>query len=286
MKPEENAPLAPGLYLCATPIGNMEDITLRAVRVLGSVAAVYCEDTRRTGALLHKLGVKKPLVSCREQNEAARAQEIVARALSGEAVAYVSDAGTPGVSDPGERLVSACIGAGAPFTVVPGASAMTTALVLSGFPAANACFAGFLPREGKPRRAALDSLAKHPGALIFYESPLRVAATAKELAQRLGDRGCALCRELTKLHEEVVRTSLSALAERYADAPPRGECVLVVEGAKEEAALPAADARTLAESLLASGLSAKDASVRLMELAGLSKNEAYAVVKSVKADGK
>ncbi len=282
MNPEDKAPLAPGLYLCATPIGNMEDITLRAIRVLGGAAAVYCEDTRRTGALLAKIGVKKPLVSCREQNEAARAKEIVARVFAGEALVYVSDAGMPGVSDPGARLALACIEAGAPFTVVPGASAMTTALVLSGFPAANACFVGFLPREGKPRRTALDLVVRHRGALIFYESPLRVAATARELNDKLGARRCALCRELTKLHEEVVRTTLAALAERYADAPPKGECVLVVEGAKEEESLPAADARTLAESLLASGLGAKDASARLAQLAGLSKNEAYAVIRDIK----
>jgi 16S rRNA (cytidine1402-2'-O)-methyltransferase len=172
MNPEERAPLAPMLYLCATPIGNMEDITLRAARVLGAVAAVYCEDTRHTGALLAKLHIKKPLASCRKENEAARAGEIVSRVLMGEAVAYVSDAGMPGVSDPGERIVRACIEAGAPFTVVPGASAMTTALVLSGLPAENACFVGFLPRETKPRREAIERVAKHRGTLIFYESPL------------------------------------------------------------------------------------------------------------------
>lgn len=282
MSTEQKAPLAPGLYLCATPIGNMEDITLRALRVLGEAAAVYCEDTRRTGALLAKLNIKKPLVSCREQNEAARAREIVARVLSGEAVAYVSDAGMPGVSDPGERLAAACIEANAPFTVLPGASAMTAALVLSGFPAGNACFVGFLPREGKPRRGAIESIAKHRGALIVYESPLRVAATAKELAERLGDRRCALCRELTKLHEEVVRTTLSALAERYAQTPPKGECVLVIEGAAEEAALSGEDAQRLAESLLSSGLSAKDAAARLAQQARLSKNKAYSIVKEIK----
>lgn len=282
MKIEENAALEPMLYLCATPIGNMEDITLRAIRVLGGAAAVYCEDTRRTGALLSKLNIKKPLVSCREQNEASRAAEIVARVLSGDAIAYVSDAGMPGISDPGERLAAACIEAGAPFTVLPGASAMTTALVLSGFPAANACFVGFLPRDGKARRAAIEIVAAHKGALILYESPLRISATAAELAQKLGDRRCALCRELTKLHEEVLRTTLTALAERYRDTPPKGECVLVIEGAKEDAGMSEADARALAQTLVASGMSAKDACAELSHLAGIAKNEAYSIIKTLK----
>ncbi len=276
------APLAPMLYLVATPIGNMEDITYRAVRVLACVAAVYCEDTRRTGALLSKLGIKKPLVSCREQNEAARAEEIVSRVKAGKPIAYVSDAGMPCVSDPGERLVAACVEADVPFTVIPGASAMTTALALSGLPSQNACFVGFLPRETKARREAIERIAKHRDTLIFYESPLRVASTAKELSEKLGDRPCALCRELTKLHEEVVRGTLSSLAGRYADAPPKGECALVVAGAKEEAGLSVEDARALAQELASSGLSAKDAAAELSARAGLSKNGAYSLIKEMK----
>ncbi len=281
MEIEESAPLSPMLYLCATPIGNMEDITLRAVRVLGAVSAVYCEDTRRTGALLSRLGIKKPLVSCRAQNENARAAEIVSRVKAGEAVAYASDAGMPGISDPGERLVAACVAAGVPYTVVPGASALTTALVLSGFPSKNACFVGFLPREGKERREAIGAVKSHRGTLVFYESPLRVSATAKELAEELGERDCALCRELTKLHEQVVRGTLSSLAERYAETPPKGECALVVAGAGEEAAMPDEDARALAQALVREGLSAKDAARELAERAGMSKNEAYAIVKTL-----
>ena len=281
MDPEATS-LAPMLHLCATPIGNTEDITLRAIRVLGAVAAVYCEDTRRTGALLTKLNIKKPLASCRRENEAARAQEIVARVLAGEAVAYVSDAGMPGVSDPGERLVSACVAAGAPFTVIPGASAMTAALVLSGLPAANACFAGFLPRETGARRAALGSIARHKGTLVFYESPLRVSATARELAEKLGDRSAALCRELTKLHEEVARGTLGGIAEQYAQTPPKGECVLVVAGAPEDAGMPEQDARSLAAQLAASGLRAKEAAAELAGRAGISKNEAYSLIRQIK----
>lgn len=281
----ELTPLAPMLYLCATPIGNMEDITLRVIRVLGAVAAVYCEDTRHTGALLAKLGIKKPLASCRRENEAARAQEIVARVLAGEAVAYVSDAGMPGVSDPGERLVAACVAADAPFTVLPGASAMATALVLSGLPAANACFVGFLPRETKPRREAIDKIARHSGTLIFYESPLRVSATAKELLEKLGDRSAALCRELTKLHEQIVRGTLGEIAQRYAQTPPKGECVLVVAGAPGQEAMPLEDARKLAQALAASGLRAKQGAAELAARAGIAKNEAYALIRQCKREG-
>lgn len=275
-------PLSPALYLCATPIGNMEDITLRAIRVLGGAAAVYCEDTRRTGLMLARLNIKKPLVSCRAHNEAARAAEIAARVLAGEAIAYVSDAGMPGVSDPGERLVAACIAAGAPYTAVPGASAMQTALLLSGLSGAEACFVGFLPREGKARRAALERAAKSEGTLVFYESPLRLAPTARELAEKLGDRAAALCRELTKLHEEIVRAPLSELAARYEQQPPKGECVLVVAGAPQKEAVLPEQAREIAQALLASGLRAKDAAAELAMRTGLSKNEAYALIKEHK----
>ena len=220
-------------------------------------------------------------MSCREHYEAARAAEIVSRVQAGEAVAYVSDAGMPGVSDPGERLVRACIAANAPYTVVPGASAMTTALLLSGFPAANACFVGFLPRVAKPRRTALAAAATHRGTLVFYESPLRLAGTAAELAQALGEREAALCREMTKLHEEIVREPLSALALRYRETPPKGECVLVVAPAAEELA-PGADTKTLAQELAASELRAKDAAAELAKRTGLSKNEAYALILSCK----
>lgn len=277
----ENKPLAPMLYLVATPIGNMEDITLRALAVLRGADAIYCEDTRHSGVMLSRLGVKKPLVSCHEHNENARAEEIAARVLAGEAIAYISDAGMPGISDPGARLVAECIARQAPYTVIPGPSAMPAALVLSGFPAANACFAGFLPRARGERKKALQKLAAHGGALIFYESPLRLAATAAELADTLGERECVLCRELTKLHEETVRGTLSHIAQLYAQTPPRGECVLVVAGATEKAADAAVDATLEAAKLLQSGLSAKDAAKALADRAGISKNEAYGIIKNM-----
>lgn len=276
----ENEPLSPMLYLVATPIGNMEDITLRAISVLRRADAIYCEDTRHSGAMLAKLQIKKPLFSCHEHNENARAQEIAARVKSGEAVAYISDAGMPGISDPGSRLIGECIAGNVAYTVIPGPSAMPTALVLSGIEAANACFVGFLPRVRGDRRRALEKLSAHEGALIFYESPLRLAATAAELAEILGDRECVLCRELTKLHEETVRATLSAMAAMYDKTPPKGECVLVVAGAVQEAP-DEADVTNAAKALVGSGMSAKDAAKALAQQTGLSKNDAYNLIKEL-----
>lgn len=191
MEEKRRNALEPMLYLCATPIGNLEDITLRVVRVLESVSRIYCEDTRHTAALLNRLEIKKPLVSCHEHNEKERAEEIVRSVHAGEAVAFVSDAGMPGISDPGERLVAACIRQNVPFTVLPGASAALTALVLSGFPSRGACFYGFLPRETKERREAVAGLAAHRGTLIFYESPLRSPQPAQNSLCRLATPGNA-----------------------------------------------------------------------------------------------
>lgn len=266
--------LPPKLYLCPTPIGNLEDITLRAIRVLGACAALYCEDTRRTALLMNHLGLKRPLMACHTHNEAQRAEEIAGRVLSGEAVAYVSDAGMPGISDPGERLVRHCIEKGVPFCVLPGPSASLTALVLSGLPAAEAVFAGFLPRSGKERREAVARLARHRGAVIFYESPLRVAETAHDLLAAWGDRPAVLCRELTKVYEEAVRATLSGLAAQYKDAPPKGECVLLVGGLPEGG--PAAgDLDATLTRLLSEGLSPKDAARQASALLDVPRNEAY-----------
>ena len=273
------------LYLAATPIGNMEDITLRTIRVLKNVSSIYCEDTRHTAALLNRLSIKKQLISCHEHNENERSDEILRRVRGGEAIAFVSDAGMPGISDPGERLVTACIREDVPFTVLPGASASLTALVLSGFPSRSACFYGFLPRETKPRREAVAELAGHRGTLILYESPLRVSATCRELAEALGDRPAALVRELTKLHEEAVRETLSVLAERYAETPPRGECVLVVGGAPDAPAASKEDARAMLSSLLARGVRAKDAAKEVSALLGTSRNEAYRLALEIKDGG-
>lgn len=285
MEEKRRNALEPMLYLCATPIGNLEDITLRVVRVLESVSRIYCEDTRHTAALLNRLEIKKPLVSCHEHNEKERAEEIIRSVHAGEAVAFVSDAGMPGISDPGERLVAACIRENVPFTVLPGASAALTALVLSGFPSRGACFYGFLPRETKERREAVAGLAAHRGTLIFYESPLRVAATCAELALSLGDRPATLVRELTKVYEEAVREPLSALAARYAEAPPRGECVLLIGGAPDAPAATEADVRAMLESLFARGVRAKDAAKEVSALLGTPRNEAYRLAMEIKNEG-
>ncbi len=266
--------LEPMLYLCPTPIGNLEDITLRAINTLSACEAIYCEDTRRTAILLRHLDIKKPLLSCHTHNEAQRAEEIAARVLAGEAVAYVSDAGMPGISDPGERLVRQCIAEGVPFCVLPGPSASLTALVLSGLPTVEAVFAGFLPRGGKERREAIARLARQKGTVIFYESPLRVAETAQDLLAAWGERPAALCRELSKVYEEAVRSTLSALAERYKDEPPKGECVLLIGGCLEEPA-GGADLDETLNRLLSEGLSAKDAARQASALLDVPRNEAY-----------
>lgn len=260
------------LYLCPTPIGNMEDMTLRALRVLQECNAVYCEDTRNTGALLNKLEISKPLISCHEHNERARAEEIGDRILSGQAIAFVSDAGMPGISDPGERLVAHCIEHNIPFEVLPGASASLTALITSGLPVKEACFVGFLPRSGKERREAIARLARHRGSLIIYESPLRVSATAAELAEAWGDRPAVLLRELTKLYQEAVRSTLSGLAEAYAGKPPKGETVLVVAGAQEQTT---GSLEETLSRLLSEGVSAKDAARQASVLLDVSRNDAY-----------
>ncbi|MEA4970759.1 MAG: 16S rRNA (cytidine(1402)-2'-O)-methyltransferase [Candidatus Pelethousia sp.] len=266
--------LEPMLYLCPTPIGNLEDITLRTIRVLGACAAIYCEDTRRTALLLRHLDIKKPLLSCHTHNEAQRAEEIARRVSGGEAVAYVSDAGMPGISDPGERLVRQCIAEGVPFCVLPGPSASLTALVLSGLPTAEAVFAGFLPRGGKERRELIARLSRHKGTVIFYESPLRVAETVQDLFNAWGERPAALCRELSKVYEEAVRSTLSGLAERYKGEPPKGECVLLIGGLPEEAA-GGAGLDEMLSRLLAEGLSAKDAARQASALLDVPRNEAY-----------
>lgn len=275
--------LEAALYLVATPIGNMEDITLRAIRVLKSADAIYCEDTRNSAHLLEHIGAKKPLISCHEHNERQRGEEIAARVAAGEAIAYISDAGMPGISDPGAMLAEACIKAGVPFTAVPGASASITALTLSGLDASLACFVGFLPRENGEKRERAERLKMHPGALIIYESPLRAANTLAFLAEALGDRRAALARELTKKFEEVRRGTLSTLAKSALETPPKGECVIVVEGAGDIAAMSEAEAKALIGSLISGGMSAKDAAKQAAE-AGYKKNEAYKLALALKRE--
>jgi 16S rRNA (cytidine1402-2'-O)-methyltransferase len=221
------------LLVCATPIGNLEDVTLRVLRALGEADAIACEDTRRTRVLLDRHGIRAAsLVSLHEHNERARAPQLAERVRAGETVALVSDAGMPLISDPGYALVRVCIGEDLPVEVLPGPSAVPSALILSGLAPDRWRFVGFLPRKrGQRERLLMDTTE----TLVAFESPKRLPATLKMLADVDPLRPVAVCRELTKLHEEVARGTASELAKRYSERPPRGEIVLVVAGARSQA---------------------------------------------------
>jgi 16S rRNA (cytidine1402-2'-O)-methyltransferase len=222
--------MAGTLYLVATPIGNLEDITHRAVRVLTEVDLVACEDTRHTRKLLNHYGINARTVSYHEHNERERAVELLTRLRDGTNIAIVSDAGTPGINDPGFRLVRLAMEAGVRVVPVPGPTALIAALVVSGLPTDEFFFGGFLPARANARRARLAELCSVPATLIFYEAPHRIAATLKDACEILGERVAVVARELTKLHEEIARGRLSELAERYASsATARGEIVLVID---------------------------------------------------------
>ena len=219
------------LFVVATPIGNLADITLRALRVLGEVDVIAAEDTRTTRKLLAHHGIRTPLVSYHEHNEAVRTPELLERIRGGASVALVSEAGTPSISDPGYRLVKEAVGAGLPVEAVPGPSALLAAVVVSGLPSDAFVFEGFLPRRQTERRRRLEGLAAEPRTLVFFEAPHRLDRCLTDLLEILGDRRTALCRELTKLHEEVRRGLLSELMASLQRNPVKGEIVLVVEGA-------------------------------------------------------
>jgi 16S rRNA (cytidine1402-2'-O)-methyltransferase len=259
------------LVVCPTPIGNMEDITLRVLSALRSADVVACEDTRHTRVLLDRHGIAARTVSYHEHNEAARATELVGRMQAGETVALVSDAGMPLVNDPGYLLVAACVAAGVRVEVLPGPSAALTALVVSGLPATTWRFVGFLPRK----RGELEALFRGAGeTLVAFESPRRVGASLAALAAVDAGRAVALCRELTKLHEEIVRGTAGELAARYAGDAPRGEVVVVVGGAPAEAVdvAPALDALA---RLVDAGAKARPAAGVVAELTGVSANILY-----------
>ncbi len=260
------------LYLVATPIGNLGDLSPRAVETLNAVDLIYCEDTRHTGILLNHFNIKKPTRSMHTHNERERTEEIVAALKNGRDIAYVSDAGMPGVSDPGAMLVEACQKEGLAHTVIPGASAAVIAAVLSGLPAQPFSFFGFLPRESAPRREMLDAIAPIRHQVILYESPHRVQATLKDLLERFGDGPAAVLRELTKKFETVVTGTLSGLIERFEE-EPRGECVIAfLPGHKEEQTAPDLDA-LLSELLETESL--KDAAAIAAERLSLPKKQVY-----------
>ena len=221
------------LYLVATPIGNLEDITLRAVRVLRSAGVIAAEDTRRTAKLLARYKIRKAMVSYHDFNKQRVAPGLVKRMADGEDVALVSDAGSPGISDPGFLLVNLAIAGGIPVVPVPGPSSVICALQVSGLPTDCFAFEGFLPRKKGKRGTRILALAEEASTMVFFESPNRLATTVSELLEAFGDRRIAVCRELTKLYEEVTRTSLAAAAKELAGRTVKGEVVLVVEGRRK-----------------------------------------------------
>ena len=254
--------MAGTLYLVATPIGNLRDFSPRGIEVLHTVDFIAAEDTRVTLKLLNHFGVRKPMVSYYRHNEDIRGDEILSRLLDGEDCALVTDAGTPAISDPGEALVALCAENGVEVTAIPGACAFVAALAVSGLPTGRFTFEGFLPMNKKNRRAHLDSLREECRTMVFHEAPHKLPATLRDLAETFGpDRRVSLCRELTKLHEEVRRTTLGQAADHYAQNPPKGEFVLVVEGApeQEEASYTLEDGLALVERLKGEGLSTRDA---------------------------
>ncbi|HEY6232010.1 MAG TPA: 16S rRNA (cytidine(1402)-2'-O)-methyltransferase [Pyrinomonadaceae bacterium] len=265
------------LYLVATPIGNLEDITHRAIRVLSEVDVIACEDTRHSKKLLNHYGISTPTISYHEHNERERATELLERLQAGRNVAVVSDAGTPAISDPGYRLTRLAIAAGVSVVPIPGPNALTAALVVSGLPTDEFFFGGFLPARSGARRARLAELRTIPATLIFYEGPHRIAATLRDAREILGERDAVVARELTKLHEQVVRGRLSELAERFSVAEnARGEIVLLIDRTviatdkEDESSIT-----KLVEKLEAEGLDHRQALKRAARELGVSRDEAY-----------
>jgi 16S rRNA (cytidine1402-2'-O)-methyltransferase len=263
------------LYLVGTPIGNLGDLSDRARETLASVALIAAEDTRRTGRLLHGLDIRAPLVSMFEGNEDARAAEVVERLDAGEDVAVVTDGGMPGVSDPGYRVVRRAIDRGIEVRVVPGPSAAIAALVLSGLPTDRFAFEGFLPWRPGDRARRLQALRHDPRTVVFFESPRRVPTLLREIGSTLGDRRIAVCRELTKLHEEVLRGTVAEVLTSIGERALKGEVAVVVEGDHEGAPL---DHEALLEEvrrLVAEGMRTRDAARAVAERHGASANDLY-----------
>jgi 16S rRNA (cytidine1402-2'-O)-methyltransferase len=277
------------LYVVSTPIGNLEDMTLRAIRVLGEVAAVLAEDTRRTGVLLRHFHLRTPLLSYHRHNEEARGDEVLERLASGEDLALVSDAGTPLVSDPGERLTARVLEAGHRVIPIPGPSAALAALVASGLPAIPFAFLGFVPRKGREREAFLERVAGARETTVFFESPERTGVLLEELATRTAPaREAAVARELTKVHEEVRRGTLPELARYYGETPPRGEVTLVLSptepgepGEREE--VDEAAIRALGSALLSQGERPSRAAREVARRLGVPRNQAYRILQELDA---
>ena len=277
--------MAGTLYLVATPIGNLGDFSPRGVETLERADFIAAEDTRVSMKLLNHFGIKKPLVSYHEHNRASAGQAILTRLLAGETCALVTDAGTPAISDPGEDLVRLCGENNIAVEASPGCCAAICALAVSGLPTGRFTFEGFLPANKKERRTALLGLQGEERTMVFHEAPHKLRATLSDMAEILGDRPVALCRELTKLHEETLRTTLSAAVALYAEREPRGEYVLVVAGARpmEEPAITLEEGVSRVQRLREDGIKMKEAVRSVAGQTALNKNELYdAVLKAEK----
>lgn len=270
------------LYVVGSPIGNLGDFSERAQETLKNVDFICAEDTRVTAVLLNKFGIKKPMISYHEHNARERGEEILPRLLEGESCAVITDAGMPCISDPGEELVKLCTEHGIEAVAVPGPTAAMTALAVSGLPTKRFCFEGFLSVTKRIRREHLEELKTIPMTLIFYEAPHKLRNTLDDLLESLGDRRISLCRELTKLHEEVIRGTVSEMIALYKEKEPKGEYVLVVEGAKKAPAeeITAERAAELALKLMEEGMKASEACKEIAKKTGFSKSEIYRMIQS------
>jgi 16S rRNA (cytidine1402-2'-O)-methyltransferase len=265
----------PTLYIVSTPIGNLEDITLRALRVLGEVGLIAAEDTRVTRRLLTRYDIDTPLTSYHEHNKLAKIPDLLAK-LEGIDIALVSDAGTPGVNDPGQELVMAAASTGHDVIGIPGASAITTAIAVSGIAMEGFVYLGFLPRNSGERQRLLKSVISERRSLVLFETPHRLKATLKDAQAVLGDRELAVCRELTKLYEETYRGTISEASEHFDN--PRGEFTLMISGAtSDDENAPKVDARPLLEELHRQRVSARDAVAQISEATGLGRRELYRI---------
>lgn len=272
------------LYVCPTPIGNLEDITLRTIRTLEEVDYIAAEDTRHTIKLLNHLNIKKPLISLHEHNEAFKSKELIELITSGHDVALVSDAGMPGISDPGEKLIKQCIESEVEVVTLPGPSAFITALVNSGLDTSRFTFIGFLDRNNKTRKETIEALKARQETLIFYEAPHRIEKTISELFEILGDRKIVIARELTKKYEQYIRTNLKSLSEDFSMLEHRGEMVIILEGAIEEVE-PEINKEAVEKrikELLLQDLSTKEVAKQIAIEYKIKKNDAYALALGIK----
>lgn len=271
------------LYLCATPIGNLEDMTLRCIRILKEADVIAAEDTRNSIKLLNHFEIRTPMTSYHEFNKVEKARVLVERMLKGETVALITDAGTPGISDPGEELVRQCVEAGITVTPVPGAAACVNALIISGLPTRRFCFEAFLPQDKKEKEAVFEQLAAEQRTIVLYEAPHRLVRTLGELVDVLGgQRRISVCKELTKRHETVYRDTLSGALEYYNANEPKGEYVLVIEGkdpeeirAKQQAAWEELSVEEHMEIYLSQGADKKEAMKLVARDRGVSKRDIY-----------